>query len=86
MVAARLSPFGPAKLWSGRDGGDKGLADNVPRRLHVMPRRFTQRPTMRAFIVACVVAVVLAVAGYYYLSSIQEPVSKAFSTDAVRLD
>ncbi len=37
------------------------------------------------FIVGCVVAVALAVAGYYYLASIQIPVSQAFSTSAVRL-
>jgi hypothetical protein len=40
---------------------------------------------MRAFLAACVIAVVLAVAGYYGLRSIQEPVSEAFSTNAVRL-
>jgi hypothetical protein len=38
------------------------------------------------FILACVIAAVLAVAGYYYLSSIQIPVSEAFSTSAVRLN
>ena len=43
-------------------------------------------PTVRAFIVACLIAVVLAVAGYYVLSSIQQPVSQAFSSNAVRLD
>jgi hypothetical protein len=41
---------------------------------------------MRAFIVACLIAVILAIAGYYYLSSIQIPVSEAFSSDAVRLN
>jgi hypothetical protein len=41
---------------------------------------------VRAFIVACLIAIVLAVAGYYVLSSIQQPVSQAFSSDAVRLD
>jgi hypothetical protein len=41
---------------------------------------------MRAFIVGCLIAVILAVAGYYYLSSIQIPVSEAFSSDAVRLN
>jgi hypothetical protein len=42
--------------------------------------------TMRAFVVACLIAIVLAVAGYYVLSSIQIPVSEAFSTSAVRLN
>jgi len=40
----------------------------------------------RTFILGCVVAAALAVAGYYWLSSIQVPVSEAFSTSAVRLD
>ncbi len=38
------------------------------------------------FTLACVIAVLLAVAGYYYLSSLQVPVSEAFSTSAVRLN
>ncbi len=41
---------------------------------------------MRVFLLACIIAVFLAIVGYYGLSSIQEPVSRAFSTDAVRLD
>jgi hypothetical protein len=41
---------------------------------------------MRAFFIACVVAIVLAIAGYYALSAIQQPVSEAFSTSAVRLN
>jgi hypothetical protein len=41
---------------------------------------------MRAFLSACVIAVVLAIAGYYGLRAIQEPVSEAFSTSAVRLN
>ena len=40
----------------------------------------------RTFILACVAAAALAVAGFYWLSSIQEPVSEAFSTSAVRLN
>lgn len=38
------------------------------------------------FMLGCVVAIALAVGGYYYLSSIQIPVSQAFSTSAVRLN
>jgi hypothetical protein len=41
---------------------------------------------MRAFVIACVIAVVLAIAGYYALSTIQEPVAEAFSSSAVRLN
>jgi hypothetical protein len=38
------------------------------------------------FVIACAVAVVLAFAGYYGLSMIQQPVSEAFSTNAVRIN
>ena len=41
---------------------------------------------MRAFLSACLIAIVLAIAGYYGLRTIQEPVSEAFSTNAVRLN
>ena len=41
---------------------------------------------MRAFVAACAVAIVLAIVGYYGLRAIQEPVSEAFSTSAVRLN
>jgi hypothetical protein len=40
---------------------------------------------MKTFIMACVVAVIIAVIGGVALNSIQEPVDKAFSTSAVRL-
>jgi acyl-coenzyme A synthetase/AMP-(fatty) acid ligase len=40
----------------------------------------------RTFALACVIAAVLAVAGYYALAAIQVPVSEAFSTSAVRLN
>jgi len=40
---------------------------------------------MKVFILACVTAVVIAVIGVAVLNSVQEPVDKAFSTDAVRL-
>jgi hypothetical protein len=40
---------------------------------------------MKSFIVACVVAVAVAVIGAIGLNTIQEPVSEAFSTSAVRL-
>jgi hypothetical protein len=41
---------------------------------------------MRAFFIACVIALILAIGGYYALSAIQEPVAEAFSTSAVRLN
>ena len=40
---------------------------------------------MKTFIIACVAAIVVAVIGAIGLSSIQEPVDKAFTTNAVRL-
>ena len=40
---------------------------------------------MKSFIVACVVAIVVAVIGAIGLNSIQEPVDKAYTTNAVRL-
>jgi len=40
---------------------------------------------MKAFIIACVAAVVIAVVGGVVLGSIQEPVDKAFTTNSVRL-
>ena len=42
--------------------------------------------SMGVFLLACAVAVVLAVAGYYSLSLMQQPVSEGFSTEAVRLN
>ena len=40
---------------------------------------------MKAFIVACVAAVVIAFIGVFVLNSVQEPVDEAFATSAVRL-
>ncbi len=40
---------------------------------------------MRAFLVACVVAAVVAVCAVVVLNSIQEPVNVAFTTSAVRI-
>jgi cell division protein FtsN len=40
---------------------------------------------MKTFIVACAAAVIIAVIGGLVLSSMQEPVDKAFSTTGVRL-
>ncbi len=40
---------------------------------------------MKSFIIACVVAVVVAVIGAIGLNIIQEPVDEAFTTNAVRL-
>jgi hypothetical protein len=40
---------------------------------------------VKAFIIACIAAVIIAIIGGLVLNSIQEPVDKAFSTPAVRL-
>ncbi|HEX3441385.1 MAG TPA: hypothetical protein VHT93_13645 [Pseudolabrys sp.] len=40
---------------------------------------------MRSFVIACAAAIVIAVIGGLALSSIQEPVDKAFTTSGVRL-
>ena len=40
---------------------------------------------MRTFIVACIAAAVLAICGLLVLNQIQEPVSVAFTTSAVRI-
>lgn len=40
---------------------------------------------MRAFIVACIAAVVIAVCVVVVLNSFQEPVNVAFTTSAVRI-
>jgi hypothetical protein len=40
---------------------------------------------MKAFVIACVAAIVLAVIGGVVLNSVQEPVDEAFATSAVRL-
>jgi hypothetical protein len=40
---------------------------------------------VKAFIIACIAAVIIAIIGGIVLNSIQEPVDKAFSTSAVRL-
>jgi hypothetical protein len=40
---------------------------------------------MKTFIVACLAAIVIAVIGGVVLTSIQEPVDKAFTTTGVRL-
>ena len=41
---------------------------------------------MKTLIIACATAIVLAIIGGVVLNSVQEPASKAFSTNAVRLD
>jgi hypothetical protein len=48
-------------------------------------REQPENHAMRAFFIACVIALILAIGGYYALSAIQEPVAEAFSTSAVRL-
>ena len=40
---------------------------------------------MPSFIIACIAAIVIAVVGAVVLNHVQEPVSAAFSTKAVRL-
>jgi hypothetical protein len=40
---------------------------------------------MPSFIIACIAAIVIAVGGAVVLNHVQEPVSVAFSTEAVRL-
>jgi len=40
---------------------------------------------MKTFVIACVVAVIIAVIGGIVLNSVQEPVDKAFTTTGVRL-
>jgi hypothetical protein len=40
---------------------------------------------MKAFILACVAAAVIAVIGFAVLDVYQEPVTEAYSTNAVRL-
>jgi hypothetical protein len=40
---------------------------------------------MKAFLLSCVAAIIVAVLGAAVLDSVQEPVAKAFSTTAVRL-
>jgi len=40
---------------------------------------------MRSFILACVAAVIIAVAGAVGLNHLQEPVGVAFATSSVRL-
>jgi hypothetical protein len=47
--------------------------------------RIREEITMRAFLTAVVVAVVLAAVGGFILNKLQEPVSVAFSTEGVRL-
>jgi Tfp pilus assembly major pilin PilA len=40
---------------------------------------------MKAFLLACVAAVILAIIGGLALNSVQEPVDKAYTTTSVRL-
>jgi hypothetical protein len=40
---------------------------------------------MKAFLLACVAAVIIAIIGVVVLNSVQEPVDQAFTTSAVRL-
>ena len=41
---------------------------------------------MRAFWVACLAAVAIAVAAYFFLSAVQEPTGVAVATDGARID
>jgi hypothetical protein len=40
---------------------------------------------MKAFIIACAAAIIIAIIGGVVLGGLQEPSDKAFSTNAVRL-
>lgn len=40
---------------------------------------------MKAFLLACAAAIVIAVAGFVVLDQIQEPVQQGFATTGVRL-
>ncbi|HXH45107.1 MAG TPA: hypothetical protein VNK51_14810 [Bradyrhizobium sp.] len=40
---------------------------------------------MKAFLLGCVAALVIAIAGMVLLNRVQEPVAQAFATTAVRL-
>jgi hypothetical protein len=40
---------------------------------------------MKAFVIACVAAVIIAIIGGVAINSVQEPVDQAFTTSAVRL-
>jgi ABC-type uncharacterized transport system permease subunit len=44
-----------------------------------------ERRLMRAFIVACIAAIAIAVIGAFVLGKIQQSADQAFSTSAVRL-
>jgi hypothetical protein len=41
---------------------------------------------MRAFLAACVGIVVIAIAGYYSVNTLQKPTGAAYATDGVRID
>ena len=40
---------------------------------------------MKVFVIACVAAIVIAVAGSFALNSVQESAAQAFSTSSVRV-
>lgn len=40
---------------------------------------------MKAFLLACIAAIVLAAAGFIVLNQVQEPAQQAFATTGVRL-
>jgi hypothetical protein len=40
---------------------------------------------MKAFIIACIVVIVIAIIGGVVLDSVQQPADKAFTTESVRL-
>jgi hypothetical protein len=40
---------------------------------------------MKAFLMACAAAIVIAAAGFLVLNQVQEPVQEAFATSSVRL-
>jgi len=62
----------------GQSPRDKEKIESQPGHRRIQP--------LHIFLFSCVIAVVLAIAGYHSLSLLQQPVSEAFSTDAVRLN
>jgi hypothetical protein len=74
--------------------------DNCPNKSNFVARRFScpqpalscklpsdllRRLAMKAFLLACAAAIVIAAAGFVVLDQVQEPVQQAFATTGVRL-
>jgi hypothetical protein len=76
------------------------IPDNCPNKSNFVARRFScpqpalscklpsdllRRLAMKAFLLACAAAIVIAAAGFVVLDQVQEPVQQAFATTGVRL-